>query len=945
MPDRDFEYDAFLSYAREDIRWCEELAERLRDANVRVWFDKWEIQAGDQLERKLNEGLEKSRKLISVWSASYFREGKVWPLLEAFSRHHSDPLSQERPLIPALIEPREKLKIPPTLQGIIDIDFCKKDDFELRLRELIESLDLPRKEFAQEEIDFREHDLDPSRRGRVSYKKGKRFEEEVATLYNLLGFEVKTDVQLGGMQIDLVIEQKVGGLTIQAIVECKDKRITANERDQILAQQNVVQKKHPAYRWIAVSSQGFAADTRTALEEAGVSCVTYAELLRELVPLDRYVEGLISEYEAWRDDRWKGEDWFVRPDLITDITYEKRAALAHFSKWLGDERTNFLVVLGDLGTGKSTLAGFLSYNLARSFRDDPVRHPAPVLIPLKDVRKELSLEGIIISHFGSRGLPDVSFTRFMHLARRGKIIIFFDAFDEMADRVRWEVTQGNFRELRRAADFDGKVILTCRTHYFKDRDEQVRVIGEGPKLSEIETELYRELKKQSGAEVVYLQEFDDDQIRAYLKKARPDSVEEDWRKIKDIHNLKDLAQRPLLLEMIVKSLSRLDAGQQINAANLYSVYTNIWVDRDEEEKGRFLDKNIKLALMFELAWKMWNEGKTEIHYLDLMPFLKQAAPEKIGHIADDEVVDIAREIQTASFLKRVDDAGNFAFMHRSFMEFFLARKLFECLTDSDNEAKAPEVLNTLRFDRKVIYFLTLLDEGDKIREPLQRILKGNYLANVSENALQILYWSGRVREQAEEKITEEKLPDPLALRKAMAGRIPAGARLAGARLQEIVLEAADLTGADFSNADLTEANLNHARLVGANFRKAKLVNARIDSALAERSDFREADLTGASLNETDLTRSRFIDAIFEPSAFISARLQGVEGLAASATIHLDRLRAMVQRGHASTVNAVAYSPDGELIASGGADGLILIYRAIDGHIVAALEGHSSYVRS
>src|SRR5262249_56549504 len=98
----------------------------------------------------------------------------------------------------------------------------------------------------------------------------------------------------------------------------------------------------------AISSQGFAADTRTALDEAGVDCVTYSELLRELVPLDSYVDGLISEHESWVRDHWHGEDWFIRPDLLTDIIYEKRPALKHLSKWLGDDRANQLVILGDL---------------------------------------------------------------------------------------------------------------------------------------------------------------------------------------------------------------------------------------------------------------------------------------------------------------------------------------------------------------------------------------------------------------------------------------------------------------------------------------------------------------------------------------------------------------------------------------------------------------------
>lgn len=151
----------------------------------------------------------------------------------------------------------------------------------MRLRQLIQALDLPRRDFQRDredaEFEFREHKLDPVERGRRNYAKGKQFEDEVAALYRLLGFETKLDTGISGVQIDLMIRQKFGGMTTEAVVECKDKRITSEERNQILAQQNLAQRKLPRHRWIAVSSQGFAADTRTALEDAGIDCVTYAD--------------------------------------------------------------------------------------------------------------------------------------------------------------------------------------------------------------------------------------------------------------------------------------------------------------------------------------------------------------------------------------------------------------------------------------------------------------------------------------------------------------------------------------------------------------------------------------------------------------------------------------------------------------------------------------------
>ncbi len=933
------EYDLFLSYATEDRPWAEMLAERLRSEGVRVWFDQWELQPGDHV-KKLNDGLKHSRKVVAVWTPAYFRDDKVWTLAESYAKQSPDVLARERPLIPLL---RQNCDIEPLFRPLIYLDCRNDDDFELRFRQLIESLDLPSRELLQREreeleLGLREHELTKVERGLHSYKKGKRFEDEVAALYRLLGFETKLDIQLSGFQIDLLIEQEVGGIPVAAIVECKDKRLTAEDRDQILAQQFKRSQKLPAHRCLAVSSQGFTADTRTGLEESGVHCTTYRELLRKLVPLDNYADGLIAEYEKEAERKWNNEDWFIRPDLMTDITYERMPALQHLSKWLGEARRNQLVILGDLGAGKTTLASFLAYNLARSFRDDPLRHPAPVLIPLKEVRKEFSLEGIVINHFTRRGLRDISFTRFEHLVRLGKIILLFDAFDEMADRIRWEDTQSNFRELSRAADLQGKVILTCRTHYFKDRTEQVKVIGEGPKLSETETDLYRELRQRSTAEVVFLQEFDDEKIQHYLRKARPRDYAADWLKIQEMWNLKDLATRPLLLDMIVKSLPRLKEGQEVNAASLYNVYTAAWIDREEDKGRKFrLDKNTKLALMMELAWRMWCDEKQAVHYRELGPFVEKLVADQKIEIGDEEIADIASEMQGASFLKR-DEKGNFSFMHRSFGEFFVARKINDSLANPD---ALREVLNTRRYDQKTIFFLSQLDENDAMREPLQQILLNGSQENISENALQLLYWSARIRAGMEDEVLNVD-----ELKAKLAGRIPAKANLIKARLQEVVLECADLTGINFFEADLTKAKLNHSTIDNASFNRANLTDASLENVLARDAEFLGTTLSRVSFNQSNLTGSDFRDAEeISAESFLNATTDKARGLTFEPSVDTEQLFAVVQLGAANQIQAVAYSPKGELLASGGGDGVIRLYRASDGVLLRAIEGHKGLITS
>ena len=98
MSDPDFIYDAFLSHSSKDKAVVREIAIRLREAGLRLWFDEWVLKPGDNIPAMIEQGLEYSRVLVLCMSANAF--GSDWARLEANTFRFRDPLNKERRFIP-----------------------------------------------------------------------------------------------------------------------------------------------------------------------------------------------------------------------------------------------------------------------------------------------------------------------------------------------------------------------------------------------------------------------------------------------------------------------------------------------------------------------------------------------------------------------------------------------------------------------------------------------------------------------------------------------------------------------------------------------------------------------------------------------------------------------------------------------------------------------------
>jgi TIR domain len=87
-------HDVFMSHNSLDKKVVRDLAIRLRDRGLRVWFDEWEVRIGDSIPSKIEAGLEGSRVLL--FCNSEHAVGSAWAKFELQTFQFRDPLNRER---------------------------------------------------------------------------------------------------------------------------------------------------------------------------------------------------------------------------------------------------------------------------------------------------------------------------------------------------------------------------------------------------------------------------------------------------------------------------------------------------------------------------------------------------------------------------------------------------------------------------------------------------------------------------------------------------------------------------------------------------------------------------------------------------------------------------------------------------------------------------------
>ena len=601
----------------------------------------------------------------------------------------------------------------------------------------------------------------------------------------------------------------------------------------------------------------------------------------------------------------------------------------------GDGLT-FCALLGDLGIGKTTTSILLARKLLELRKSDR-QLPLPIYFDLRNLSPktltDFGLRTVLARLLSVSTVSPVEVDDLLDTIRSENTLVIFDGLDEILVHLSPDDGQRLTRSLLEILTLTNtdkgksapqtRLLLSCRTQYFRNIKEEFAFFdGQG-----------RERLRGEDYIVFTLLPFDEDQIREYLARNIPGSDSDQlFEMIRSVHDLRALAAQPVMLDMIREVLlsveNDLSRGARIRSVDLYERFVGQWLTRDDGKHS--LIPEHKILLMAHLAWQVWRSGSRTWSARWMEKWMLQFL-----HLHQEMELDYERrmpdqwkqDFRTATFLSRRGD--DFSFTHSSLLEFFLAKRLCDCLFEEE-EDQALEVWNITKPSDETFGFLA------ELIDRLSDIERGQALSCLEKVGKQ-----GTVA--ARTNVFTYTL---MALERGLPYPRPGALDLSGTDLRKWTIgskrASLDLRGVSFRSARLDDTRFNHVCLDCVNASRASMQRALFEYCALSNVDFNGTDLSGAIFRHCDLSRTSLGKAKRHRTQLLHASgyEQGLSGVLVAPLLERSEFKILpktqILSGHVDGVTAVAWSPDGSRIATGSAVG-VRVWDAVTGEDLFSLE--------
>lgn len=287
----------------------------------------------------------------------------------------------------------------------------------------------------------------------------------VGNLFKMNNYDVRYDIHVHGAQIDIAATAKADPFAVPIYVEVTVEYVSNDKYAKDSTKFLLIRNKNPAAKLLCISSSGFTAGVRERALESGVEALTYDELFSKFEKFTPYIDhtisnldtkGLVSSYEEPYFNDAKGVE------LATPWLSRWKSYAPDEAKWL--------IVLGEYGTGKTSLTRVLQHRWLNEYHANPAT-PIPVRIELRNFSRQFDANGLLHHFLDTNKLSHVPIEFMTHLIKTGRVILLLDGYDEMAQFLNSRERRACLAALAELASNGAKGILTSRPNYFTESEE------------------------------------------------------------------------------------------------------------------------------------------------------------------------------------------------------------------------------------------------------------------------------------------------------------------------------------------------------------------------------------------------------------------------------------------------------------------------------------------
>jgi len=384
-----------------------------------------------------------------------------------------------------------------------------------------------------------------------------------------------------------------------------------------------------------------------------------------------------------------------------------------------------VLILGQPGVGKSFTAYALHRLLARRLDSLQVGSKLPILLDLA-LAKNRTSPGQVADLVPDEALDDWGIDRkkLNRLDRVGDVIWLLDGVDEFT------LGEGGERR-RRLRALESADVVTCRTDYW-DVEPSTKAIDGSFNPS-------HELLGVVGGDPIR------DFVSAYCERTgRPK------RAVLDVlqdPSIEELIRRPLMLWMVVDVVG--GAGEPATGpwsqSRLYREYTMKWLSREAAREASFLTWEDKDLLARLAARALFIQGRSpgSMSETTELVLTREALAREIessgGPLLDDlsstnTLSNLVEEAVAHTFLVRSDRSDlKYWFVHKSFLEFYVALDIIELLSNSESGLTVLERHLARPLPDPIIYFIREMLTAATLAGSQQSVISRNFERLIEES--------------------------------------------------------------------------------------------------------------------------------------------------------------------------------------------------------------------